>query len=79
MTKYGRSYTPPVFHITNASTDQIELMETVFETLQESGIDFVIVRNADEADTLNVISNGDIKYEEMEEILEEIQDVYGTE
>lgn len=80
MTRYGRTYCPPIFHIADADGEQIELMETVFNTLADSGIDFVEVRrsNTDE-NTLDIVTHGFFPHEEKAEILTEIQEVYGTE
>lgn len=80
MTRYGRSYCPPIFHIADADREQIELMETVFNTLAESGIDFVEVRRSDtDENTLDIVTHGIFTHEEKAEILTEIQEVYDTE
>lgn len=80
MTKYGRSYCPPIFHIADADRDQIRLMETVFNTLADSGIEFVEVRRSDiDPNTIDIVTHGIFTHEEKAEILTEIQEVYDTE
>ena len=48
MTAYGRSYTPPVFHTEKANKAQLKVMQVVFDTLQDSGIDFCVVQRDEE-------------------------------
>lgn len=80
MTKYGRSYSAPIFHVADADEEQKALMETVFSTLAESGIDFVEVRRSDiDENTLDIVTHGVFTHEEKAEILTEIQEVYDTE
>ncbi len=80
MTKYGRTYSPPIFHITHADSDQIELMETVFRTLADSGISFVEVRMSDtDKNLIDIITHGPFSKKEQKEILSEIQEIYDTE
>lgn len=77
MTRYGRSYTTPVFHIENANNAQIEVMETVFRTLQDSGIDFAVVqRDEQHKDELIIKSYGDFDLNEKGEILAEVVEMY---
>lgn len=80
MTRYGRSYCPPIFHIADADREQIELMETVFNTLADSGVEFVEVRRSDtDPNTIDIVTHGNFTHEEKAEILTEIQEVYDTE
>lgn len=77
MTKYGRSYCPPIFHIEDANNKQIEVMETVFDTLQSSGIDFCVVhREEEQEDTLRVDTYGKFSLNEKGEILTEVVEMY---
>ena len=77
MTKYGRSYCPPVFHIEDANNKQIKDMETVFGTLQNSGIDFCVVqRDEEHEDTLIIDSYGQFSLNEKGEILSEVVEMY---
>lgn len=77
MTKYGRSYCPPVFHIADADKEQIKVMETVFDTLQESGIDFCVVqRDEEQEDKLVIDSHGYFSLNEKAEILTEVVEMY---
>ena len=77
MTGYGRTYTPPVFHIVDADKEQIEVMETVFDTLQESGIDFcVVTRDEEREDKLVIDSYGNFSLNEKGEILTEVVEMY---
>lgn len=77
MTRYGRTYTPPVFHIEYAGKGQIEVMETVFDTLQDSGIDFCVVqRDEEREDTLRIDSYGKFSLNEKGEILKEVVEMY---
>lgn len=77
MTDYGRSYTPPVFHTERASTAQIKIMQIVFDTLEDSGIDFAVVQR-DEANTdeLVIKSYGDFTMDEKGEIMQEVIEMY---
>lgn len=80
MTRYGRSYCPPIFHIADADKEQIDLMESVFKTLANSGVEFVIVRRDDiENDTLSIITYGSFSHEEKAAVLSEIQEIYNSE
>ena len=77
MTRYGRSYSAPVFHIADAYKEQIEVMETVFDTLQDSGIDFCVVqRDEEQADRLVIDSHGKFSLNEKGEILTEVVEMY---
>lgn len=77
MTIYERTYTPPVFHITNASDEQTIMMETVFTTLVNSGIEFVEVRRSEKKDNAIIaVAHGSFSEDELTEIMEEIQEVY---
>ena len=79
MTHYGRSYCPPIFHIADADKEQIDLMESVFKTLANSGVEFVIVRRDDiEHDTLSIITYGSFSREEKAAVLAEIQEIYNS-
>lgn len=71
-----RTYTPPVFHIADADEEQKSLMETVFDTLLKSGIEFVIVDRNEKDGLLNVICNGCFSRDELDEICDEINEVY---
>lgn len=79
MTSYGRSYSAPIFHIADADKEQIELMETVFDTLDNSGIEFVEVRREEDKNTIAIITHGSFTHEEQAEILAEVHEIYGTE
>ncbi len=80
MTKYGRSYCPPIFHIADADNEQIKVMESVFYTLANSGVEFVEVRRSDaDQNTIDIVMHGFFTHEEKAEILTEIQEVYVTE
>ena len=77
MTRYGRSYTAPIFHIENANNEQVKVMETVFDTLQNSGIDFCVVqRDEDQEDRLVIDSYGNFTLNEKGEILTEVVEMY---
>ena len=77
MTDYGRSYTPPVFHTERASTAQIKIMQIVFDTLEDSGIDFAVVqRDETNTDELVIKSYGDFTMDEKGEIMQEVIEMY---
>ena len=77
MTNYGRSYTPPVFHTEKASTAQIKVMQVVFDTLEDSGIDFAVVqRDETNTDELVIKSYGDFTMDEKGEIMQEVIEMY---
>ena len=77
MTDYGRSYTPPVFHTEQASTAQIKIMQIVFDTLEDSGIDFAVVqRDETNTDELVIKSYGDFTMDEKGEIMQEVIEMY---
>lgn len=77
MTKYGRSYTPPVFHIEKASAAQIKVMQVVFDVLQGSGIDFCVVqRDRQRKDELAIKGYGDFALNEKKDILAEVVEMY---
>lgn len=77
MTRYGRSYSAPIFHMENANNVQIEVMETVFGTLQNSGIDFCVVqRDEEQEDRLIIDSYGNFTLNEKGEILTEVVEMY---
>lgn len=77
MTNYGRSYTPPVFHTEKASTAQIKVMQVVFDTLQDSGIDFAVVqRDGKRKGELVIKGYGDFDLNEKGEILAEVVEMY---
>lgn len=77
MTRYGRTYCPPIFHIVDANNEQIKVMETVFDTLQNSGIDFCVVqRDEDQEDRLVIDSYGNFTLNEKGEILTEVVEMY---
>lgn len=77
MTRYGRSYSAPVFHIEDANDEQIEVMQTVFDTLQDSGIDFCVVqRDEEQEDSLMIDSYGNFSLDEKGEILTEVVEMY---
>ena len=79
MTKYGRSYYPPVFHLEKASEDQMKVMRIVFETLLDSNIDFAVVYpGEDRADELNIQSYGDFSLNEKGDILREVVEMYAN-
>lgn len=79
MFKHKRGYTAPVFHIVNADDPQIEVMQTVFKTLSDSGIAFVEVRKIDiENCELAVILHGEFSSEERGQILTEIEEIYAS-
>lgn len=76
MTKYGRSYTPPVFHLEKADEDQKAMMQIVFDTLEHSKIDFAVVSSTEKTDTLNIKSYGSFTLEEKGDILTEVVQMY---
>ena len=77
MTDYGRSYTPPVFHTEKASTTQLKVMQVVFDTLQNSDIDFAVVqRDGKRKDELVIKGYGDFDLNEKSEILAEVVEMY---
>lgn len=77
MTDYGRTYTPPIFHTEKASTAQLKVMQVVFDTLQDSGIDFCVVQRSEERkDELVINSYGDFTPNEKGEILTEVVEMY---
>ena len=77
MTDYGRTYTPPVFHTEKASTAQINVMQVVFDVLQDSGIDFCVVqRDGQNKDELVIKSYGDFTLNEKGEVLTEVVEMY---
>jgi hypothetical protein len=77
MTKYGRTYTPPVFHLEKASDNQIKLMQIVIDTLKNSAVDFaVVLRNEDLDDGLIIKSYGTFSLNEKGDILKEVVEMY---
>jgi len=77
MTEYGRTYTPPVFHTEKANKAQLKVMQVVFDTLQDSGIDFCVVqRNEEHTDELVINAYGDFSLNEKGEILTEVVGMY---
>lgn len=77
MTKYGRTYYPPVFHLEKANYEQMKVMQIVFETLLDSNIDFAVVYpNENRADEINIQSYGDFSCEEKGDILQEVVEMY---
>ena len=77
MTKYRRSYIPPVFHLEKAGEDQKRSMEIVFRTLSKSGISFAVVyKHEKKADALYIKSYGYFTLDEKGEIVKEVVDMY---
>jgi hypothetical protein len=77
MTVYGRTYTPPVFHTEQASKAQLKVMQIVFDTLQNSGIDFCVVQQSTTSSKKLVIkSYGNFSLNEKGEILQEVVEMY---
>ena len=68
---------PPVFHTEKANTAQIKVMQVVFDTLQDSGIDFAVVqRDGQRKDELVIKGYGDFDLNEKGEILAEVVEMY---
>jgi len=77
MTRYGRTYCPPIFHLEKANENQMKVMQVVFETLIDSDIDFCVVYpNENRADELNIQSYGNFTLEEKRDVLTEVVDMY---
>lgn len=77
MTEYGRTYTPPIFHTEKADREQLKVMQIVFDTLKNSGVDFCVVkRSKKRKDELIVNSYGNFSLNEKGEILTEIVGMY---
>lgn len=77
MTTYSRTYTPPVFHTECANKEQLKTMQVVFDTLQNSGVDFCVVTRAKNSkDKLIIYSYGNFDLNEKGEILEETVEMY---
>lgn len=78
MTKYGRSYSVPVFHVADADEEQRNVMDTVFQTLHESEIDFVIV-DRNRSGEIEMYTSGCFCEAEINQIEEEIREYYEAE
>lgn len=77
MTVYGRTYTPPVFHVEKADNAQLRVMQIVFDTLEDSGIDFCVVeRIGNNAEQLYIKYSGDFSEDEKNEIVSEVAEMY---
>lgn len=71
------SYTPPVFHVVHANSEQIETILTVVGTLIKSNICFCIVRSDDEDKSrLWIDVFGKIPYSELKQIFDEVVSEY---
>ena len=71
-----REYIVPVFHIERADKAQRKTMETVFDILEQSGIDFCIVDNGPMKKQLRLIPKGNIDKSELIDICSEIVEMY---
>lgn len=77
MGYYGRTYNAPVFHTEDANKAQIKVMQIVFDTLRDSGIDFCVVkRDEQRTDALTIRSYGAFTLNEKGEILREVVEMY---
>lgn len=74
-----REYTPPIFHTEFANKRQLEVLCTVIDTLEASGIAFAVVwRNKRHDKELNISTFGFFKPKEKEQILNEVKALYGN-
>ena len=71
-----RPYTPPVFHIERADKAQRKTMQIVFDTLEQSGIDFCVVDVGKMKKQLQLYPKGNIEKAELIDICSEIVEMY---